>query len=89
MAALDVVVQDQILRLLVRLSEELGLALLLVTHDLGVVAHMCERILVLDKGELVETLSRDELYRGAAKHAFTQSLLDAARKLGLTTREPT
>jgi len=87
-SALDVSVQAEVLNLLVQLQCERGFSMVFVGHDLGVVAHMCERILVLDKGELVETLSREELYGGQAKNSFTQALLDAARHLGLTSREP-
>lgn len=87
-SALDVSVQAEVLNLLVRLRQERGFSMLFVGHDLAVVAHMCERILVLDKGELIETLSRQELYSGQAKTKFAQHLLDAARHLGLTPRDP-
>jgi peptide/nickel transport system ATP-binding protein len=86
-SALDVSVQAEVLNLLLRLHRERGFAIVFVGHDLGVVAHVCERILVLDKGDLVETLSRDKLYSGRAENAFTQRLLDAARHLGLTDRD--
>jgi len=60
--ALDVMVQAQILELLAGLSDELGLALVLVTHDLPVVAQVCERAAVMYAGEIVETGPMDALY---------------------------
>ncbi len=63
--ALDVTVQAQILRLLMRLREERGMSLMLITHDFGVVAGMVERVNVMYRGEIVETARRTRL-RGAA-----------------------
>jgi peptide/nickel transport system ATP-binding protein len=78
--ALDVIVQDQILRLLVRLSEDLNLALVLVTHDLGVVAQACTRAAVMQAGEIVEVASVDDLYR-RPKHPYTRALFEATPSL--------
>ncbi|WP_308466026.1 ABC transporter ATP-binding protein [Rathayibacter soli] len=78
--ALDVVVQDQILRLLVRLSEELNLALILVTHDLGVVAQSCTRAAVMRDGVIVEQGTVDDLYR-RPKHPYTRSLFESTPSL--------
>ncbi len=78
--ALDVVVQDQILRLLVRLSEELGLALVLVTHDLGVVAQACTRAAVMKDGVIVEDAAIDDLYR-RPQHPYTRQLFAATPNL--------
>ncbi|HLE85998.1 MAG TPA: ABC transporter ATP-binding protein [Thermoanaerobaculia bacterium] len=75
--ALDVTVQAQILDLLRRLREELGLAVLLVTHDLAVVAETCERALVMYRGRLVEEGPVGELFAHPA-HAHTRALLSAA-----------
>jgi ABC-type glutathione transport system ATPase component len=74
--ALDVTVQAQILDLLRSLREELGLAVLLVTHDLAVVSRTCERALVMYAGELVEDGPVDELFARPA-HAHTRALLAA------------
>jgi len=85
--ALDVVVQDQILRLLVRLSEQLGLALILVTHDLGVVAQSCTRAAVMKDGRIVEDGPIEQLYRHPA-HPYTRQLFDATPDLfDVTQRE--
>ncbi|WP_223694057.1 dipeptide ABC transporter ATP-binding protein [Leifsonia poae] len=83
--ALDVVVQDQILRLLVRLSGELNLALVLVTHDLGVVAQACTRAAVMRSGEIVEEGTVDDLYRRPA-HPYTRQLFESTPNLYDVTR---
>jgi peptide/nickel transport system ATP-binding protein len=91
-SALDVSVQAAVLRLLGQLRAELGLALLFITHDLGVVASVAERVLVLERGELVETGDTLTVLR-SPKHAYTQRLLAAAPSLhqalqGETSPEP-
>jgi len=78
--ALDVTVQAQILELMRNLNEQFGTAIILITHDLGVVAGLCERVLVMHDGELKEHGDvRDIFYR--PKHAYTQSLLKAVPRL--------
>ena len=74
--ALDVTIQDQILRLLLRLKDELGMALLLVTHDLGVVAETCTRVAVMYAGRVCETGPTAELFANP-HHAYTAALLRA------------
>ena len=78
--ALDVMVQAQIMDLLVRLSEELGLALVLVTHDLPVVAQVCQRAAVMYAGEIVETGSTDALFHDT-RHPYTRLLFAATPDL--------
>jgi peptide/nickel transport system ATP-binding protein len=78
--ALDVVVQNQVLQLLVRLSADLGLALVLVTHDLGVVAQACTRAAVMRDGQIVEEGPVDDLYRRPA-HPYTRTLFEATPNL--------
>lgn len=74
---LDVTVQAQILDLLRRLRDTQGVAILLITHDLAVVAEMCQRVAVLYAGQVVESGPVDAvLYR--AKHPYTQALLEAS-----------
>ncbi len=72
--ALDVTVQAQILRLLQMLQRELGLALLLITHDLGIVARMADRVSVMYAGEVVESATADALF-AAPTHPYTRGLL--------------
>ena len=78
--ALDVMVQAQIMDLLVRLCEELGLALVLVTHDLPVVAQICQRAGVMYAGEIVETGTTDSLFH-ATRHPYTRLLFAATPDL--------
>jgi len=87
--ALDVTVQAQILDLLSRLQAERGMGMLLITHDLGVVARMAHRIGVMYAGELVEVASREEFFN-RPRHPYTQALFAALpevsrRGLKLTT----
>ena len=78
--ALDVMVQAQILELLSGLSGELGLALVLVTHDLPVVAQVCERAAVMYAGEIVESGPMDELFH-SPRHPYTRLLFAATPDL--------
>ena len=71
--ALDVTIQDQILKLLLRLRERLGMSVILVTHDLGVVAQTCDRVAVMYAGRLVETAPVRALF-AHPRHAYTLGL---------------
>jgi len=73
--ALDVTVQAQILRLLQKLQQELGLALLLITHDFGVVARMAQRVSVMYAGEVIESGTAADLF-AAPTHPYTRGLLE-------------
>ncbi len=72
--ALDVTIQAQILRLLVELQSDLGIAILLITHDLGVVARVAHRVAVMYAGEIVETASAAALFAGP-HHPYTRGLM--------------
>jgi oligopeptide/dipeptide ABC transporter ATP-binding protein len=74
--ALDVMIQAQILELMSKLREQLGLAIIFVTHDLGVVAEMCDSVLVMYGGVTAEYASVDTIYN-VPKHPYTQELLKA------------
>ena len=74
--ALDVMVQAQILALLEDLRHKLGLSLILITHDLSVIAETCDRVLVMYAGRVAEEGSVDEVFRGP-RHPYTQKLLAA------------
>jgi oligopeptide transport system ATP-binding protein len=78
--ALDVTVQRQILDLFRELRYELGTALVLITHDLGVVAGLCDRVAVMYAGRVVETAPADVLFRAPA-HPYTAGLLTASPRL--------
>ena len=74
--ALDVTIQAQILKLIVELQHELGMAVLLITHDLGVVANVAEEIVVMYRGEIMESGTLDDIF-GRASHPYLRALLRA------------
>ncbi|HET6283632.1 MAG TPA: oligopeptide/dipeptide ABC transporter ATP-binding protein, partial [Polyangia bacterium] len=84
--ALDVTVQAQILELLRRLNSELGTAILLISHDLGVIASVCKRVLVMYAGQVVEEGATDDLLSDP-KHPYTWALLNATPRLDEATPE--
>ena len=78
--ALDVTIQAQILDLLRGLNQDLGTAIILISHDLGVIANMCSRVLVMYAGEVVEEGTPEDLL-GDPRHPYTWALLHAAPRL--------
>ena len=74
--ALDVTIQSQILDLLKKLQKETGMTIMMITHDLGVVAEMCDRVAVMYAGTVVETGNASEIFSNP-KHPYTQGLLSA------------
>jgi peptide/nickel transport system ATP-binding protein len=79
--ALDVTVQAQILELLTSMREELGMSVIFVTHDLGVVAEVCDRVVVMYAGQVVETSPARSLFPNP-RHPYTEGLLSAMPQLG-------
>jgi peptide/nickel transport system ATP-binding protein len=79
--ALDVTIQAQILQLMLDLKRRVGAAVILITHDLGVVAEIAERVMVMYAGRKVEEAPVAELFR-SPRHPYTQGLLGAVPKLG-------
>jgi peptide/nickel transport system ATP-binding protein len=79
--ALDVMTQAQVLALLEELRRDLGLALLLITHDLAVIAETCERVAVMYAGSIVETGPTDAVF-AVPQHPYTQRLLGAFPLVG-------
>jgi len=84
--ALDVTVQAQILRLLARLKREFGLSILLITHDLGIVARVADRVSVMYAGEVVESAPTNGLFR-APQHPYTRGLLSCVPVPGKVQRD--
>ena len=77
--ALDVTIQAQIMRLLKQLQQEYHMALVLITHDMGLVAEMADRVLVMYAGRVVESIAACDLHN--AKHPYTQGLISALPEL--------
>jgi len=86
--ALDVTVQAQILELIADLQSRLGLAVLLITHDLGVVAGLCDRVAVMYAGKIVEIAATEELFARPG-HPYTGGLLRSTPRLDLVTERLT
>ncbi|HWD60447.1 MAG TPA: ABC transporter ATP-binding protein [Stellaceae bacterium] len=84
--ALDVTIQAQILKLVVELQRELGMAVLLITHDLGVVANIAEEIVVMYHGEVMEAGTLEDIFRRAA-HPYLQALLRAVPRFDMKPGE--
>ncbi len=80
--ALDVTIQAQVLELMKDLQQEFGMAILFITHDLAVVAEMCDEVAVMYLGKIVERAPVRELFH-RPKHPYTRGLLDSIPKLGL------
>jgi len=78
--ALDTTIQAQYLKLLEDLQREVGFAILLITHDLGVVAKLCDRVAVMYAGRIVETAPVDEIFDHPA-HPYTRALLDSLPRM--------
>ncbi len=78
-SALDVSVQAEILNLLVRLRASHGLTYLMVSHDLAVVGHLCQRIAVMNRGAIIEEMTDEQMRSGEVQHAYTKQLWVASQ----------
>ena len=76
-SALDVTIQAQIIRLLLKLHQEMGISILFISHDLRVVYQMCDRVMIMRSGEILEQGDIDEIYNHP-KTDYTKLLLEAA-----------
>jgi len=85
--ALDVTIQAQILELMADLRERLGMAIMLITHDLGVVAEMCDDVVVMYAGRVVERGPVERVFT-SPQHPYTEALLQSIPMLGMTQAEP-
>jgi peptide/nickel transport system ATP-binding protein len=78
--ALDVTIQAQILKLMKKLSEEYGTSIIMITHDLGVVAEMVDRVIVMYAGQIVEQDNVFNIFKNP-KHPYTKGLLNSTPKI--------
>ncbi len=83
--ALDVTVQAQILELIKKLRDEIGMAIMLITHDLGVISETCERVIVMYAGEIVEQAPIRELFSHPS-HPYTQGLIASVPRMKQTEK---
>ena len=84
--ALDVTIQAQILELMMHLNQEFGTAIIMITHDLGVVAEICERVVVMYAGQVVETGASKDLFNNP-QHPYTIGLLNSVPQIGDRVKE--
>lgn len=84
--ALDVTIQAQILELMMELRKKLGMSIIMITHDLGVVASMCEKIAVMYAGRIVEYGTTDEIFY-KPRHEYTRGLINSIPKLNAEEKE--
>ncbi len=85
-SALDLSVQAQVLNFMKRIQEEFGLSYLFISHDLGVVKHMCDNIAIMYKGRFVEIGTREDIYTDP-QHIYTKRLLSAIPQIDVKNRE--
>lgn len=85
-SALDLSVQAQVLNFMKRIQEEYNLSYLFISHDLGVVKHMCDNIAIMNHGRFVEIGTRDDIYNNP-QHIYTKRLLSAIPKIDVANRE--
>ena len=84
--ALDVTIQAQILELMMELKDKLGMAIIMITHDLGVVASMCERIAVMYAGRIVEYGTTEDIFYNP-KHQYTKGLIRSIPRIDTKEHE--
>jgi oligopeptide transport system ATP-binding protein len=84
--ALDVTIQAQIMELMIELKKKLNMSIIMITHDLGIVASMCRKIVVMYAGKVVEKGTVEEIFYNP-KHEYTKGLLKSIPKLNATERE--
>lgn len=85
--ALDVTIQAQIMQLMKDLQKKTGTSIILITHDLGIVADMCDRVIVMYAGKVVETGTKHEIFRNP-QHPYTKGLLRSLPRLDQKKDEP-
>lgn len=87
-SGLDAATQESFLRVLIRLKEQLKLTVVVISHDLGLIGRICNRVAVMKAGEIVDTLNREQILRRESNHAYVRDLLAAHLKLSDLQAEP-
>ncbi len=83
---LDVTTQKAVMDLIVELTRERGMSTILITHDLGLAAAYCDKVVVMEKGNVVETAKASEIFRNP-QHAYTRKLMQATPRIGMSLRD--
>jgi peptide/nickel transport system ATP-binding protein len=83
---LDVTTQKAVMDLIVELTRERGMSTILITHDLGLAAAYCDKVVVMEKGNVVETAQASEIFRNP-QHAYTRKLMQATPRIGMSLRD--
>ena len=83
---LDVTTQKAVMELVVELTRQRGMSTILITHDLGLAAAYCDRVVVMQKGRVVETAPSAQIFK-APEHAYTRKLMQATPRIGVTLRD--
>ena len=84
--ALDVTIQAQVLDMMSNLKEKLNTSMLLITHDLGVVAQTCDKVAIMYAGEIIEHGTAEDIFNGAQRHPYTDGLFGSIPDLTVRTR---
>jgi peptide/nickel transport system ATP-binding protein len=84
--ALDVTIQDQVLEMMNDLKERLGTSMILITHDLGVVAQTCDRVAIMYAGEIIESGRVEEIFDGGKRHPYTSGLFGSIPNIKIAAR---
>ena len=84
--ALDVTIQAQLLKLLAQIQREYGMAIILITHNLGIVARLCDRVCVMYAGRIVEEGSVRRIFKESS-HPYTRALMDSVPRLGMKNKK--
>ena len=84
--ALDVTIQAQVLAMMTGLKEKLGTSMLLITHDLGIVAETCDNVAVMYAGEIVENGTVEDIFEGKSHHPYTEGLFGSIPRLDIETK---
>lgn len=84
--ALDVTIQAQVLEMMTDLKEQLGTAMILITHDLGVVAQTCDTVAIMYAGEIIEYGTAEDIFNGACHHPYTVGLFGSIPDLNSKAR---